>query len=310
MIYTVTLNPAIDKTLVIEHFAPGSVNRVLRAQSEAGGKGINVSKVLHSLGSESVAYAVIGGSSGDFVQKSLESSGISCRFLHTDGQTRTNIKIIDPVTHETTDINEPGAKLSPETLAQLKTALCDTATPEDVFVLSGSLPKGVPNDVYGKFITALRSRGASIFLDTSAQALKCGIEAAPTLVKPNIDELRALTGKELATTNAIIDEGKKLLARGIQAVVISLGAQGAIFMNRDSTWHAPALPVRVLSTVGAGDAMIAALATAFSQGLALSEAIRPAMATSAAAVECEGSQAPDKMRVAQLMQDVRFERID
>ncbi len=308
MIYTVTLNPAIDHTLWVEDFTPNAVNRITREQRDAGGKGINVSKVIRALGGESIACALLGGQSGEWIAQAL--SDMACHFVYTSGQTRTNLKIVDPHTHTTTDINAAGAPIDPAALDALRDALCTRVGVGDLVVLSGSLPCGAPPQTYAEWIRALKARGAKILVDASGQALEAALSEAPTLVKPNFDELCQLFGLNAPTEQALVDAGRALLARGIENIVISLGADGALFLDHTGAWRAEGLPICVGSTVGAGDAMVAALARSLEAGHSLKRAIPLAIATSAAAAQTQGTHAPQKATVEALLPQVRYHEID
>ena len=300
MIYTVTLNPAIDKTVVIDRFAPGKVNRISTLRTDPGGKGINVSKCLKQLGTESVAAVLLAGASGDQLEVMLNSTGIQTLSVRIPGTTRTNLKIVDPVLGQNTDINEPGPAVPPEKLEELKEKILCKLNADDLVILSGSLPTGTGPELYREWIRAFRDAGARVFLDADGNALSLGIEASPWLVKPNDEELARLMRAEKLCQPQILYAARKLLARGIHQVVVSLGAEGAIFVSPEGAWQARGLKVPVRSTVGAGDAMVAAMAHGIQSGLDREEQIRLAMAMGAASVMEDGTQAPDPETVRAL----------
>lgn len=309
MIYTVTLNPALDKTVEIPGMALDTVNRITEMRTDPGGKGINVSKVIAKLGGESRAVGILGGESGRTLEKLLEGEPFATRFRFVEGQTRTNLKIIDREGHTNTDINEPGLTVTDVDLDALLHELLAELRPGDIVVLAGSLPKGAPQDTYRSWTAACKKAGARIFLDADGALLAEGIKAAPYLIKPNDDELSRLAGKKLETLEELTAEGRRLLERGIERVVISLGGRGALYLRKGSTIYAEGLRVPVGSTVGAGDSVVAALAYAEAQGLSEEEAVRLSTAAGAANVMCSGTQAAEREAVEALLPKVRFSRL-
>lgn len=309
MIYTVTLNPALDKTVEIPGMALDTVNRITEMRTDPGGKGINVSKVIAKLGGESCAVGILGGGSGKMLEKLLEGEPFTTQFRFVEGQTRTNIKIIDREGHTNTDINEPGLTVTDADLDALLRELLAELRPGDIVVLAGSLPKGAPQDTYRTWTAACKKAGARVFLDADGALLAEGIKAAPHLIKPNDGELSRLAGKKLETLEELTAEGRKLLERGIERVVISLGGRGALYLRKGSTIYAEGLRVPVGSTVGAGDSVVAALAYAEAQGLSEEEAVRLSTATGAANVMCSGTQAAEREAVEALLPKVRFSRL-
>lgn len=309
MIYTVTLNPALDKTVEIPGMALDTVNRITEMRTDPGGKGINVSKVIAKLGGESCAAGILGGGSGKMLEKLLEGEPFATRFRFVEGQTRTNLKIIDREGHTNTDINEPGLTVTDADLDALLHELLAELRPGDIVVLAGSLPKGAPQDTYRTWTAACKKAGARVFLDADGALLAEGLKAAPYLIKPNDDELSRLAGKKLETLEELTAEGRRLLERGIERVVISLGGRGALYLRKGSTIYAEGLKVPVGSTVGAGDSVVAALAYAEAQGLSEEEAVRLSTATGAANVMCSGTQAAEREAVEALLPKVRFTRL-
>lgn len=306
MIYTVTLNPALDKTVEIPNFTLGNVNRITSLRTDPGGKGINVSKVIAKLGGSSMALGILGGNTGRAIADGLNQLGLNCSFLSAEGETRTNLKVIDPVNHTNTDINEPGFEITEALLDSLLQHLVQMVKPGDIVVLSGSLPKGASKDTYGKWVTRCKDAGAKVFLDADGDPLVEGLKANPYLVKPNNDELSRLMGRELAGIEDLVCAAKKLLAAGIEKVVVSMGGKGALYVTKEATVHAEGLKVPVGSTVGAGDSVVAALAVAEDKGMTLEEAVVLSTATGAANVMCSGTQAAEWETIEALMPKVIY----
>ena len=309
MIITVTLNPALDKTVEIPDFSLDAVNRITAMRTDPGGKGLNVSKVIAKLGGTSTAVGVLGGSTGRRIADAMDALGIACQFTFVDGETRTNLKVIDPARHTNTDLNEPGLTVDQETLDHMRDALVAAIRPGDIVVLSGSLPKGAPADTYGSWTAACRTAGARVFLDADGEPLAHGLAAKPYLAKPNNHELSRLTGRALETADDLLAAARTLIADGVERVVVSMGGDGALFVSANRADRAEGLRVPVGSTVGAGDSMVAALAYAAEQGMADADTVRLAVATSAANVMCSGSQAAERSAVDELLPHVVFHEI-
>ena len=309
MIYTVTLNPALDKTVEIPGMALDTVNRVTSMRTDPGGKGINVSKVIAKLGGESCAVGILGGESGRTLLAALEREGLRTHFRFVEGQTRTNLKIIDRALHTNTDINEPGLTVSPADLDALLRDLLGMVREGDIVVLAGSLPQGAPQDSYRVWTAACREKGARVCLDADGVLLAEGLKAAPYLIKPNEDELSRLVGHRLTDTDELIAEGRRLLKGGVTRVVISLGERGALYLRGNEVLYAEGLSVPVGSTVGAGDSVVAALAYADSLGMSDEDAVRLSTATGAANVMCSGTQPAEREAVEKLLPQVKIRRI-
>ena len=310
MIYTVTLNPAIDKTVVIENFHAGAVNRVMSVREDAGGKGINVSKCLQNLGAASTAAVILAGSTGDRLEGMLREAGIRVLQVRAEGQSRTNLKIIDPVKRENTDINEPGPAVSAALLENLKQTLGAQIQPGDAVVLSGSLPAGADTGLYAEWIAYFRNLGACVFLDADGEPMKKGLAARPYMIKPNDHELATLMGKTALTRQQMLEKAKSLLRGGIEEIVISLGGDGALFVSPDGCYQAAGLRVAVKSTVGAGDSMVAAMAYGKEKHLSREEQIRLAVAMGAASVMQDGTQPPEASLVWELAEQVAVIKLE
>ncbi|MCD7883935.1 MAG: 1-phosphofructokinase [Lachnospiraceae bacterium] len=304
MIFTITLNPALDKTVEIPSFLTDAVNRVAQMRTDPGGKGINVSKVIQKLGGKSVALGILGGHTGRSIQTALARMGLETDFVFTNGETRTNLKILDPEAHTTTDINEPGLVVSKKVLDDLLQRLLHRITPGDIAVISGSLPQGAPANTYALWTEALSQKGVKVFLDAEGVPLKMGLTAAPYLIKPNEQEFSDLINRTLKspglpgqvrkTPHELAAAARSLMQQyPVQKLVVSMGNAGALFVTARETIYAEGLKVPVGNTAGAGDSVVAALAVAEERGLSLSETVSLAVATGAANVMCSGTQAAE-----------------
>ena len=304
MIYTVTLNPALDKTATVENLRLDSVNRISELRVDPGGKGINVSKVVRELGAKTVAIALLGGHTGTMLRNMLAELGIECKVLEVEGETRTNLKIKDPALKTNTDINEPGPEVTDEQLRGMLDGLVGEVGSGDIVVLSGSLPRGAVADTYKVWVAALKKTGAKVYLDADGDKLVRGIEAKPDLIKPNEIELGAMMGRTLDADEKIVEAARELIDGGLDRVMVSMGGAGALYVARDVTIKANPVKVPVGSTVGAGDSVVAALAYAQDKGLSLEDTMRLAMATGAANVMQSGTQAAPRELVDSLIDKV------
>lgn len=305
MIKTVTLNPALDKTLIIEGFGVDKVNRAKSARIDAGGKGINVSKAIAILGSRSVAYGIATGDTGDYILGYLAERGIESRFTRSPGRTRTNLKIVDPIAKTHTDINEAGPRIDQAALEELERVLFEDASPSDIFVFSGSAPEDCPPDIYARWIERAAAAGARSVLDADGELLVRGAQARPDLMKPNERELERLAGRALVDDASRIAAVRALLTpRGIAA--ISLGADGALFVDSRRALKAAGIAVEAASTVGAGDTMLAAIVICMERGCGIEEMAGPAIAAATAAVEAGGSAAFSAAAVEARVRQVQY----
>jgi 1-phosphofructokinase len=309
MIVTVTLNPAIDRSLTVPRFELGKTNRGEVRRTDAGGKGINVAKALKQFGTEVCALGFVGGSNGHFILEALAASGIPADFTNVPGETRVNLKIHDPVYRTETELNEPGFQVLPEHLEAMKRKIREYGPRSDVMVFSGSLPPGAPPETFAELITIARALGAKCMLDTAGPALRRGLDAKPLLLKPNRAEVEALLQVRLRTRGDLVEAARKLLELGAEEVVISMGADGAVAATKHDVLSARPPTVVPRSSVGAGDAMVAALAYGEVERLSFRDSFRLAMAASAAAVTMEGSKVAELALVQSLLPQVRVEDV-
>ncbi len=305
-IVTVTLNPAIDRTLQLPNFTIGEVNRVESERSDPGGKGINVAKVIKALQHPVVVTGFLGKDNQSLFQKYFEAEEIGNHFIETTGNNRVNIKIVDTVSDVVSELNFPGITPTQVDLDQLEQTLRKLAETHTWFVLSGSLPPTVPTDIYAKLITMLHEYDCKVILDTSGQALVAGIAARPFAVKPNLPELSQLMNSSMESDEEILGAIKQLLRQGIQKVAISLGEKGSLVADQEQILRAKAPSVPVHSTVGAGDAFVAGFSVGQARNLSLADSIRLASAAAGAAVALPGTQAGSLTEVNKLIDLVQI----
>ncbi len=310
MILTVTLNPAMDKTVEIENFQIGAVNRISSMRLDAGGKGINVSKTIKSLGGDTKAIGLLGGRTGSFIKNDLDRLGITNEFYFVQGETRTNLKIVDSHKKTTTDINEPGPKITLEDMEKVEEILINNIDRNTIAVFSGSIPAQGENGIYGKWIKAVKRAGGRAILDAEGELLRQGIMEGPCLVKPNLHELEGLLNKKIESIQQAESQGRSLIEQyGIEMMVVSLGEKGAIFINRHQSVLVHALKVDVKSTVGAGDSMVAALAYCMDKGYDFEKAAKLSVASGVASVMTQGTQASSLEKIQELERQIKFEVI-
>lgn len=309
MIYTITLNPALDKTVTISGFCPNTINRITGVRTDPGGKGINVSKVIHALGRNSVAFALLAGNTGRAIQDAVNQLGIACEFFFTEGETRTNLKVVDPVNHTNTDINEPGFVVTPEILDTILDRLTEMLHPDDIVFFSGTLPPGAPENTYSTWIRRCKECGAKTFFDADGALLVDGISAVPYLIKPNNNELSGFVGRRLTSHEEFISAADALIDRGIDKAVVSLGADGILYISKNEVIYSEGISVPVGSTVGAGDSLAAAFAVAEEEHMSTEDAVTLASAVGAANVMCSGTQAADYETVKSLLGRVRLHKL-
>ena len=285
MITTLTPNPSIDRTMLVENLLLGEVNRAASSRTDPGGKGVNVARALIRNGHPARAILPLGGPDGELLACLLQNAGVPFDAIPIAGTTRTNMTIVDP-TGATTKMNEPGPELSPDEVKRLERTVCKAVGP---VVLCGSLPPGTPDSFLAEIIAGYPGRVA---VDTSGAPLAAAVMASPWLIKPNREELSELTGRELPTLRAVVDAARELLANGVEVVVVSLGADGALWVDPDVIHHARATVTEPRSTVGAGDCLLAGILSALTTGSDPATALSRGVAWGTAAVGLPGSAVP------------------
>ena len=283
MILTVTLNAAIDKRYVVEEVRTGEVNRVKECVYTPGGKGLNVSKPAAIYGAEVTATGFVGGHAGHYIEDALEPFGIKSAFYHMEAESRSCINIWDEKNQLQTEFLEPGFTVTEADFERFLEHFQGLAADADVVTISGSVPKGLDGTAYQRMVKLVREAGKPVILDTSGKLLEQGIKAVPTMIKPNLDEIRMLTGKDCTDPEEIIEAAKVLHGRGIRIVTVSLGGDGAVVVSDEGAYRARVPRIHAVNTVGCGDSMTAGFALGLSEGLSIKETLRKASAVSAAA---------------------------
>lgn len=313
-ISTLTLNPAIDQTVTLDALKPGSVHRARSVWSDAGGKGVNVACCLADWGLPVAATGILGQDNAAPFTQTLSAKGIDDRFVWIPGETRTNLKLLDAGTGDTTDINLPGLDIGPSTLEAVRAVLLDLARDGSLVVLAGSLPRSLPPETYARLTGEVRARGARVVLDASgpalAAALAVGPGALPYAIKPNRHELEEWAGRPLGEPAALLDAARRLQASGIALVCVSLGEAGALFVSGEGALHAFPPATRVASTVGAGDALVAGLVAGLHDALPLPDLARRALAFAAGKLSRTGANLPGRETVDGIAREIRVDPLD
>ncbi len=283
MITTVTLNASIDKAYhMSERIENGTVMRVASVKNSAGGKGLNVARIIQLCGGEVKATGLVGGYNGAYLESLLDQDHIEHQFCHMQGETRSCINILDPE-YGSTEYLEPGSGVLKEELEQfMEVVLLEAIKDSEIVTISGSAPKGVPVDIYCKMIQSIKKAGKKVILDTSGTLLEEGMKALPTLIKPNKDEMEALFKIKITSYEDILYYAKKIYDMGIPYVVVSLGKDGALIACKDGIFHAVSPRLNAVNTVGCGDSMVGAFAFALEQGWSSETTLKYAVSVASA----------------------------
>jgi 1-phosphofructokinase family hexose kinase len=304
MIYTLTLNPSVDRELSVSRIDFDTVLRAPSTRVDWGGKGINVSRMLKSLGLDSTVLGTAGGKMGEMLRDGVEALGIHTDFVCVEGDTRSNVSIVAQEPYHYIKVNEPGPFISPAQVEQLVAKAAQLTKPGDWWVLSGSLLPGMPVDIYARLIRTINQAGAKAILDAEGETLRLGCEAKPFLVKPNHVEAAKLTAMPTETVEEAAQTARHILSLGPEEVVISMGEVGAVLANRAGAWlvHTPKIQMR--NPIGAGDSLVGGLVFGLVQSNAVLNALEWGVACGAAAASLSGTEIGSKELVEQLLKKV------
>ena len=310
MIYTITLNPSIDQHITIEKLIKDDAIRAKHITRDPGAKGINVSRVVKELGGQTRAFAIIGGCAGYMMRDLLDRNRIDFSVIEIIGETRINVIVTDLSDRTQTRISMPGPSITADNIEDF-IRLIDEAKPEPSFwVLGGSLPPGAPKDTYKRIIKHLRKKGQKCVLDADGEALRLGIEAVPFLIKPNEYEFERLVNRPIKNDEDIIEASMQLCSRGIEIVIVSFGARGALVVTKKEAFKFESPEVEVRSKVGAGDSLIGGLLVSLEKGLSLKESARYAAAAGTAAVITEGTKLCLRDDVDKMVDSIKVKSLD
>lgn len=309
MIYTITLNPAVDWELQIDSFEINGVSRSRQSRHDCGGKGFNVSRMLRNLKTDSTAMGFVGGKNGERLEEGLKERNVSTEFTWVQGETRTNVSIVSLGNGEHIKVNEPGPVVSADEVNNLMDQVQTLLAPGDWWVMGGSLPQGVDVDIYARLIEKIQGAGAYTILDSSDEALREGCKARPTLIKPNLEEALQLIGIKNGNLDVLVQNLDKILSFGPENLVVSMGKEGALLVTSNGLEiiHTPSITER--NPIGAGDSLVAGMVWQLSQGQSYEDAIRYGVACGAATASKSGTDLGTFEDVADLVTQCKLETL-
>jgi 1-phosphofructokinase family hexose kinase len=292
MILSVTLNPCIDQTLFVDGLKTHDTNRVLRTETDAGGKGVNLSRVAVELGGESLATGFLGGGAGAYVRKVLDQQGVRHDFVETAGGTRTNFSVEDGSGEPPTTFNSAGPNVTEDEWSALVAKVRSECQGASWVALGGSLPKGVPVEAYLTLGSIAKESGCRLALDADGEALRRGLEARPHFIKPNGKEAGRLLGRNVETIEEAVFAAEELrqYLEPDGVCVVSLGEEGAVMASAEGTMIGRPIEVESKSTIGSGDSLIGAMLAALERGASLNEAFLLGTAAGAATAMTDGAE--------------------
>ncbi|WP_436855048.1 1-phosphofructokinase [Staphylococcus caeli] len=278
MIYTVTFNPSIDYIMFAHDFELNGLNRATETYKFAGGKGINVSRVLKTLGIQSTALGFAGGFPGQFISDTLTRSDILTDFIQVDEDTRINVKL---KTGDETEINAPGPNITNQQFEALLTQIKQTSA-NDTVIVAGSVPKSVPKDAYEQIARITKETGASLVVDAEKDLVESVLSYQPLFIKPNKDELEVMFDTAISTDQDVIKYAREILKKGATSVIISLGGEGAVYVDDAQSYKATVPNGQVVNTVGSGDSTVAGMVAGLVSGLSIKDAFKQAVSAGTA----------------------------
>ncbi len=310
MIGTITLNPSIDQRWLLDGLVKDDANRAKGVNETAGGKGINVSKVVRELGGKTRAYALLGGLTGDLLKELAKPLDFPIHAIQIHGKTRMNTILTDLKDKTHTRISAPGPKVSSFHLERFVKLLLASKPKPSFWVFGGSLPQGLPESSYRDLIGVLQKNGIPCVLDADDRALRLGLEAKPFMIKPNEFEMRRLCGKKLSTIKEYHQEASKIVQQGIRLVIVSLAARGAIFVTADRSFYIHSPHVVVKNYLGAGDSLIGGMVFGLETGLSFEEAAKNGIAASTSAVMRQAPRLCQKEDMSGILKRLKIVYLD
>lgn len=271
-IITVTLNPTIDITYIVGQLVYDDSNRAMKVIKDPGGKGIDVSRVIHELGGHSVAFVLLGGYTGIEIKDRLKKLGLELEVINIEGETRTNVIIEDAYTHAQLRVNAKGPAIKEDERDWFIKKILSLRPQEGYIVLSGSVPEGFNKDIYKIIVNEFNKKGYKTIVDADGETLSEAVKSKPFMIKPNTFELERLLNKKINKLSDYIDGAKEILNQGVQVVIVSMGSKGAILATNNGFYRAVPPKVSVQSTVGAGDSLVGAFVYKCSKGVDIVDA--------------------------------------
>lgn len=289
MVTVVTLNPCIDRTIEVEEWKRGCTNKVMKIRQDVSGKGINVNVILQNLGISNTAVGFDFTDGNDTVKGFMDKQGCQSALINVPGELRVNTKIFERTSGVMSEFNERGRTVKKDDITQLKSMLEERLCDAGLLVLGGSVPPGVPDDIYKQMITSAGERGVKTVLDASGRLLLRGIEAKPFLIKPNQEELAEALGIRLDDISQIVTAAREIIKYGVEKVCVSRGSKGAVFISRSNVYIAEPIDVKIRGVQGAGDSMVAGFCYALEKGMDDGQVFRYGVICAAASLTHEAT---------------------
>lgn len=307
MILTVTLNPSVDRAIYVKELELGDTNRVERTETDAGGKGINLSRVADELGAKTLATGFLGGGPGAFVMSVLKREGVPTDFVPIEGDTRINFSVEDEAKNPPTTFNERGPEIHPREWEALLEKCRHYAPKTKWACVGGSVPPGLEPHVYKTLLHLFKENGCRTLLDADGEPLRLGLEAHPDLVKPNSKEAERLIGWEIKTDDDAVRAARQVRGLGADTVILSRGEDGAVLISEEGAWLGRSPKVEANSTIGSGDSMLGAYLWGIEDGLSQKEAFRWGLAAGAATALTNGSEIARRATIEELLRICEIE---
>lgn len=307
-VITVTLSPAFDKTYYTENFHTGEVNRALKVKTNMGGKGINFTAALRKGNVPCIATGFLGEGRERFISF-LKEEGAECNFVDVAGEIRTNIKVCDTENEIYTDINESAPEILQEDMDKLLKKVSTICKKGDILYLGGTLPKGADEKTYAKFVKIGKEAGCRVTVDASGKALLYALSEKPDIIKPNCFEASEILGMEINSEEDAVNAALKLYKMGAESVLLSLGADGAVYAGDDGVYRVYPKETTVKSTVGAGDSFLAGFIYGISKDYDTATSLKYATSFSAAKISEEGTDIPSFEKLCAYVMEIKCEHI-
>lgn len=309
MILTITLNPSVDRTVVLDGLDIHDTNRIVRTEIDAGGKGINLSRIAVRLGTRTVAAGFLGGDEGSYIRSRLDREGVSYRFVEIAGNTRVNINIEDGSELPPTTLNERGPTISPGEWHMLEDLVSLLAPKAQWVCVGGSIPPGLDSSVYSAIVDMAKGAGAKVCVDADGDSMKLALDRKPNLVKPNRDEAERLLGRPIQSLDEALWAAGQLVSMGIEYAMVSLGSDGAVLAFDSEVYSATPPDVEAVSTIGSGDSLIGGFLSGLTSGATVEDALKLGVAAGTATALSDGAEIGKAEDVYRLLPNVRCERV-